>query len=236
MKMHPYYTEIPLRSFYAMFRSGGLSEVLLALITDPLEAEDFASLLVRDTPDSIRIRLPDRNVAAPISVADFKEMSLASVEKWRITLAQYVMSFEDASNAMRSLARYDRRLGVWCSIALIRGVMTELRPPLLDPTYRVVQAADGWVRGVVSLDELNLTGDALDEAYRSTANTSVNFLSMRVGLAALNLVYGARNRPVIFCANVVKYVSDVISPSRLSTEPPPALREVIANACMTFPI
>lgn len=236
MKMHPYYTEIPLRSFYAMLRSGGLSEVLLALITDPLEAEDFASLLVRDTPDSIRIRLPDRNIVAPISVADFKEMSLTSVAKWRITLAQHVMSFEDAANTMRSLARYDTRLSAWCSIALIRSVMIELRTPLLDPTSRVVEATDGWVRGFVSLDELNVTGDVLDEAYRSTPNTSVNFLSMRVALAALNLVYTARNRSTAFCGNVVKYVSEVMSPNRLSTEPPPPLLEMIADACFTFPL
>lgn len=236
MEMHPYYTEIPLRSFYAMLRSGGLSEILLALITDPLAAEDFASLLIRDTPDSIGIRLLDRNIVAPISVADFKEMSLPSVTKWRITLAQHVMSFEDASNAMRSLSKYDRRLSVWCSIALVRSVMMELRPPLLDPASRVVEAADGWVRAVVSLEELDLTGDVLDEAYRSTPNISINSLSRPVALAAINLVYAARNRPTVFCRDIVKYVSQVMSPSRLSTEPPPPLREVIADACFTFPL
>ena len=113
MQMHPYFTEIPLRSFVAMAFDGHLSEVLLALIVDPHEADDVSRTIWDVQEARIELLQDGRIVEAPIRMDDFLNLpSKNALEHLKITLAQWVFTFERAPEPMGLLTKWSPRLGV----------------------------------------------------------------------------------------------------------------------------
>lgn len=93
MKMHPYYTEIPQRSFDAIVKAGLLSELLLAFVTDPLNAEDIADCIVEREETRIYVNLNKRKIAAPILISDIVGLPIeAPLTRAEITISQWVMA------------------------------------------------------------------------------------------------------------------------------------------------
>lgn len=145
MKMHPYYTEIPLRSFEAIVQNGWLSEILLALITDPLEAEDLAEMLSRTKRGGkLWVRFKgERRLPAPISCEEFRRISIEGKTKWRVTLSQWVMRFDTADDSLQSLIDYDKKLGVWAECKIARESLRFAEKGEGRPIY-AIKTAEAW--------------------------------------------------------------------------------------------
>lgn len=258
MLMAPYYTEVPRRSFEAIVKNGWLSEILLALVTDPLEAEDLAERLERGTGESLWV-LPaakgQRRYLAPTSVGDFHKLNIEAKTSWRVTMAQWVMHFKEARSAMKSLTSYDRRIGVWCACQAARKALPFLRNGEPRP-LQAIETTESWLRGKATVDQVQKSADA---AY-SAANDASAFAATYSGAdyaAAVSAFYAAQasatsaSAAVYFAAatDTAHAADDAInavaaayaadgSPvwQKKRDEELVRLREVVANACMTFPM
>jgi hypothetical protein len=268
MQMHPYFTEIPLRSFEAMAFEGHLSEVLLALIVDPHEAADVAREINEIHETWIELA-PDSE--APIALEDFERLPTKDAfEKLKITLAQWVMTTERADIALRILAEWDVRFGIWCACAVAREALPVINEYEQRPSI-AVDVAEEWVRGMA----------AKEDAHHATVQAS-SYASLCIRVehvyaaanAAANVAMAATEAAwSIYFAELSEYADDAESASEYSsrsaisyaeaaasasavatnaaivagfgiaysdremarTKALFTLREVVANACLTFP-
>lgn len=242
MEMHPYYTEIPLRSFQAIVRNGLLSEILLALITDPLEAVDLAERLERPEKGKQIWVLPadksQRRYPAPTSVEDFRELNIEAKASWRVTMAQLVMRFDQSMPALLFLTRYDQKLGVWATCQVAREAINAV-PKAGKLVLPVVRITEAWVRGKATGIEVTSSAAKLRRSAPSFGDDE------QLGFAFYAAWYAARSVEVpsnveiaaVRSANAIAYHRNLRSKliERRDAELV-RLREVIANACMTFPM
>jgi hypothetical protein len=262
MEMHPYFTEIPLRSFEAMAFDGKLSEILLALIVDPHEANDVSRAILDIYPTRIDLVSNEDGrsiVDAPVRIEDFMDLGLKSFDAMKITVAQWVMTTDGASDALRVLTVWDRRFGVWCACAVAREalhyVLAEDQRPL-----RAIEAAEAWAIGKATIE----TVTTADAAARSAANYAKAALGASVyNIAAADAAAqaaaiadaavaaaAAAADPAYEAADVAKKAARVASiAARRDADRREdfenwntafyaelfRLREVIANACLSFP-
>lgn len=241
---HPYYTEIYQRSFDAIVKNGWLSEILLALITDPLEAEDFAERLERTSPEALWI-LPygkgERRCPAPIFIEDFKMLSMNAETQWRVTLAKWVMRFAQADEAVRSLIYYETRVGVWAACQVVREAMRFI-PADEDRPVEAVIRTERWASAKGTAAEATKAGDAALECSEELAGE--NAVAEDSAYAAYLVSNSISYRPEaeyavevtagVLASAYYKYESirwNIKRDSELVR-----LREVVANACMTFPM
>jgi hypothetical protein len=148
MEMHPYLTKIPSRSFDIIYKNGWLSEALLALVVDPMAAED-----VEKTLERVRERItivPDFEdnlpYDAPIRLADFKDLGSQWVQVMLETMAQWVMYQEgNATAAIGSICLIDRRIAAWCACSVAREGL-RVMPPEDDRPMRAIVAIEEMVK------------------------------------------------------------------------------------------
>jgi len=237
---HPIYTEIQQRSYDALVRSGTLEEVLLALITDPLAAEDVADELEAKTR-----KLPALHPNA------FAELGANVIAAWKITIAQWAMTQADVLSALLSLVTYDRRLGVWCTCQVVRDALRFV--PASERRPRVaIETTEAWVMGRASTKQVSQSATA---AYAVPIPAS--FAAAYAAYAAS----GQRQDDVCFsvrtaadaAAHAAANSSAAVAAARASntaTEPYASaavwgaemnaelirLQKVVAAACFTFPV
>ena len=247
---HPYYTEIYQRSFDAIVKNGWLSEILLALITDPLEAEDLAERLERDSLETLWI-LPttrgERRYLAPTSLEDFRSLSLDAKTSWHITMAQWVMRFKEANVALQSLIRYDRKLGAWCVCQVAREALRFVPNGELRPLV-AIETTEAWTLGKGTIEEAKEAYADIDE-YANSYESNYSPQSSFAANAALEAAGSAShtNTPAaeyaaklatFAAANAAAAIFPFSSPDRSKKRESELdrFREVVANACMTFPM
>lgn len=169
MSMDYIFTEIDARSYDAVVRNGWISEVLLAMLVDPLEADDMANSILRRKESSIELYVNGRVFDAPISLEDFHDLpSKHAFEKLKITMSQWVMTNDRADNAVRMITMWNIRFGVWCACAAAREALQfipegELRPLL------AIEAAEAWVRGRATGQRVAAGADAAYAASYAAA-------------------------------------------------------------------
>lgn len=219
MQMHPYYTEVPLRSFEAMAFEGNLSEVLLALIVDPNEAEDV-SLTIQNVYDTkIELDFEGKIISAPITLEDFQNLpSKNAFEQLKITLSQWAMT-KSSTDAIIEIARWDRRLGAWCACACSReGQMFHG-----EENLKSIAITEAWVRGEADMEEVKY-------AYRLVRDNSSAGTSAKraAGVAFMSPAYFAKTSVDYAMTAVSEYVGPEERVERL-------FRNTISDACLTFP-
>jgi hypothetical protein len=263
MEMHPYFTEIPLRSFEAMAFEGNLSEVLLALIVDPHEAEDVAKSIQEIQSTRIELDFDGELISSPIALADFQNLpSKNGFEKLKITLAQWVMTTKSAFFPLKTLSEWDQRFAVWCACAVSREAIrfvgkSENRP------IRAIETAEAWVCGRVGINAVRLAYEAAyqaavdaswdadwDGASEALVNACVSAASAAYasddGIYEAAIAFGTNSaaEAAIKAATHAATATAVRSGRDLQSQDDVdaayvaeliRLREVVANACMTFP-
>jgi len=244
MKMHSYYTEIPQRSFEAIVKNGYLSEVLMALLVDPLEAEDVAESIKDRTDAAIKLEANGYIVSAPIGLADFQNLpSKDAFEKLKITLSQWVMTTKRASGALRELTMWDRRFGVWCACQVAREALRFI--PRSEPRpLRAIKTAEAWVRGMATEDQVDVAAQAAETCAEIAENEYGDYLVFEASSAASSAAYTVGNYnlggdAVICSASAFAYSAQASDPDVDWDDVREAefirLREVVAAACLTFP-
>lgn len=248
MEMHPYFTEIPLRSFEAMAFEGHLSEVLLALIVDPLEAEDVSRAIWDVQEVRIELNEDGRIVEAPIRLEDFLDLGSKMFEQMKITIAQWTMAHGDAEDALRSIAALDRRLAIWCASDVAAGCLG-LVPAMYSSPSRAINMAKAWIVGLANTTHVALASSAacrLAEKLEAESEYSANETSQARIAAIASAAYSASsvfyvsedNSQVVFHAAQARSAQEVSTTGAADNSAYPGdirLQEVIANACMTFP-
>ncbi len=224
------FTCVPRGSFEALVLHGWLTEVVLALVTDPLEAQDLSEevgppvdfmgpcgqKLIRQTEEgSFRV--------VPSSL-DVYRMGASMVDAWRLTMSQWVTVVDDPRSAMEGLMSYEIRIGTWCSSQLMRSLFAASATEVAE-WVGILDHAEAWVRREATEDSLIERGGKADEdAY-----------------ASLETELAARVAWIIGSANVVDMSKDSVRMLQLYGElAEPEFRiaatQAISNACLSFPV
>jgi hypothetical protein len=242
--MHSYYTEIPQRSFDAIVKNGYLIEVLVALLVDPLEAEDVSDSIESRTSTAIKLEVNDRVFSAPIELADFQNLpSKDAFEKLKITLSQWAMTTDGANDALRELTMWDRRFGVWCACAVAREALRFV-PKGEERPLLAIETTEAWVLGRAALEDVRRAANdayAADAAYVSVyayAYASAASAAANAAFAAVRAVgHETYATTAAFAAARAAAYNAYISAAARPTEADELLRLtwVAANACLTFP-
>lgn len=243
MQMHPYYTEIPLRSFEAMAFDGHLSEVLLALIVDPHEADDVSRTIWDVQEARIELLQDGRIVEAPIRMDDFLNLpSKNALEHLKITLAQWVFTFERAPEPMGLLTKWSPRLGVWCACSVAKEIHWYDDN---DPVLRSIEVAEQWV--IENRYAILLTQEYNKIFATAQSMASPDYTAAYLAVLSAHMAWDNECDPSAVAdvvsdtawnvadwwansTNTIDYDMDVARSAELVR-----LREVVANACMTFP-
>lgn len=262
MDMHPYLTKVPSRSFDIIYKNGWLSEALLALIVDPLAAEDIERTLER-VRERITI-VPDFEdnlpYDAPIRLADFKDLGSKWVQVMLETMAQWVMYQQgSASAAIGSIYLIDRRIAAWCACSVAREAL-RVMPPEDDRPLRAIIAVEKMVGSRRNNGVAQMYSEASEEAARRyllsaestrvSANYYLDASRSAAAVAAGNLIQiltGSKERDqAVFVVDCVAYALAYYEVSKdvrraddwgtVKQMELMRLREVIAKACLSFPV
>ena len=219
MKMNDYYTHIPQKSYKAYVNDRqNLDQVLCALIVDPDDAADAAK---------------EYGLELPHSLEDFQSYSLKFVEMMKQTLAQWVMTNANAQDAMPELTRWNIRVGTACACAVARSVQKYLGGGWYDRSESQMRAAEAWVDG--SMDK-----EKMRSIVRENAPPSSLAQFSRLSWLAATSSNRAATVPVLgsyAAATSVRYAADAIYEANDASSRDDALvrlREVVANACLSF--
>jgi hypothetical protein len=253
MPRHNVFTEIDARSYAAIVKNGWLSEVILALLVDPLEAEDVADSIRGRSETAIKLEVNGRIFVAPITLKEFQNLpSRYAFEKLKITLSQWVMTTKRADIAVKTLTIWDRRFGVWCVCAIVREALRFVPEGELRP-LRAIETAEAWVRGMATAAQVSAAAYAADRAaaYAADAANAAYAADRAAATAADYAAYAAAaaiHAAADYAADAYAadaYAADAYFAVRAAASAAARaaanaaelvrLREVVANACLTFP-
>lgn len=226
--MHPIYTAVPARSVtaYAKRKPIALAHILCAAIVDSENAEDASDQYgVYGTPHSLRDFLEWRG-AVGVDLA----LQISS---------QWTMQQDEARPAILEIVAWDHRAGVWCACQAAREALRfvpedEARPRL------AIETVERWVVGEATIGEVRAatasasaaaaTADAADAANAAEAVAYVSNAVVHaahydlVSTAIFDVAEAYAERRENRGARGLSRYRELIR-----------LREVISNACMTFP-
>ncbi len=235
--MHPKFTRIPQRSYKAFVpgRKVELDALLAALAVDPLEAEDAFKLFGVG--------------GIPHSLENFADRGRGAYRQALETISQWVTSRRSADSAIREIAQYDRRLGVWCAAQLARTVLRAVPKGEGRPLI-AVETAERWVIGEATAQQCrdaasSSAAAAADMPFRSAqSSTHAAYAAARAAKTAVehqSFASGTASSAA-YAADMAAYYMDK-SPS-LSQAEFKALRiadgrrllEALADACLSYPV
>ena len=221
MQMNSYYTNISQKSYDAYVKDRrDLDQVLCALIVDPDEAADAAK---------------EYGLELPHSLDAFQSYSLKLVEMMKQTLAQWAMTMDRADQALGTLAAWSRRFGAWGSCAVARSVLSYV-PSKEKRPLRAIELTESWVIGAPDAASVRKASlDSYDAASSYGVYGRVNYACLTACQAA-DVSYSddaalSANRTARYAVSAILAAGD--GKSRL--EELSRHREVVANACLTFP-
>jgi hypothetical protein len=223
--MHPIYTAVPLRSVraYAKREPVTLEAVLCAAIVDPENAEDaFEEYGASGTPHSLRDFLDwrgDLGVDIALQVA-----------------AQWTIQQKEARTVIEQIIAWDHRVGVWCACQVAREALRFVPEDEERPRI-AIEATERWVIGDATIDEVRSATAAAETAYVAAYTDYVNAADDASADAASAYAAAA------FAAAAAAYTAADADAGRnyeqiwerARNEELVRLREIVANACMTFP-
>lgn len=224
--MHPIYTMIPQRSFDAYVKRGDIVEVMCALIVDPNQAYAMAREYgVRDTPHSL---------------SDFEKAGGSdAVETALLAASIWTMQQGSADTAISDIVYWDRRVAVWCACQVARTVLRFI-PAGEDKSLRAIITAEAWVDGRADISQVRASAMELRKTYRPSATSYSNANASAHYAAESAISDSAAFNAVRMAAQAIVYSHpDYRTPGFDSgvavREELVRLREVIADACLTFP-
>ncbi len=236
MKMHKTFTRIPQRSYNAFVgrRKQTLDAVLAALAVDPLEAEDaFKMFGVKETKHSLE------------HFAGVSRLAFVSALE---TISQWVKTVDVTVVAIYVVAEYDARLGTWCACQVARESLRFV-PEGRSRASDAIKCAEGWVRGSVHKDKCYWAAEEAVKYFTESSSTRM------AELAASDTAYAAFHSKSSYdasrlCREVVDDVAEAYATSANNNVSDPAssawraekarslvrLRDVIADACLSYPV
>ena len=247
MSMDHIFTEIDARSYASIVKNGYLSEVLLALLVDPLEAADMADSIQRIQATRIELAFDGKIIDAPITLKDFHSLpSKDAFKKLKITLSQWAMTTDRADIAVEKLTIWYRCFGAWCTCAIARETLRYVPAGERRP-LRAIEVAEALVIGKTTIGMALEAADAAYAAADAAADDTDDdaYAAKRAARAA---AYAARaaadaSSARAYAAYAANAAADAAAAAASSAEKHRAiqdaelirLREVVSNACLTFP-
>jgi hypothetical protein len=238
MPAHNVFSEIDARSYASIVKNGWLSEVILALLVDPLEAADVAESIKSATGTAIELKLNGRVFEAPIGLSDFQNLpSKDAFEKLKITLSQWAMTMGYANVSLRTIAEWDRRFGAWCACAVARDALrfvprNELRP------LRAIETTESWVLGMATAESAAGAAYAAataGAAYSSAADAAAYSAAYASNAASNDAAAAAAADAASASADAAARASNAVAWTSNRSAELVRLCEVVSNACLTFP-
>jgi hypothetical protein len=143
-----------------------------------------------------------------------------------ITLSEYVRNnFNEARDALRWLVERDRRLSVWCAAQVARSVLNFV-PAGEQRPLQAIEAAEGWVRGAVTIETVKKASNAAFDFAFSAVSSPVTSAASAAATAAA----AAFNGDAAFSATFAAGATDSDRRTELQR-----LVGVVADAILTFP-
>lgn len=250
--MHSIYTEIDARSYDAIVKNGYLSEVLLALLVDPLEAEDVADSVTTRDMGKISMSVNGIVSSAPISPADFQALpSKDGFEKLKITLSQWAAVAADAKESLLTVATWDVRFGIWGACQVARSALVYVPSREERPLF-AIETADRWLQGKFHGTPIyNVRPQlrsAADRAFAASVETiySASQAAHAACAAAVEASFYQPSQAAFYCSSAANHAANAFADSltittnadrwrRASESESIRLRKVVSNACLTFP-
>ena len=154
-------------------------------------------------------------------------------------LSDWALEQSDAREVLRTIARADRRIGVWLACASARTTLRYV-PVGEDRPRLAIETAERWTRGDATESECIAAADATYTAYVADAGADAAVAAYAAAYAAAAAYSSA--------ADAAAYSADYAARAATRAAAPSAekyrairdaelilLREVVANACLTFP-
>jgi len=157
----------------------------------------------------------------------------------RNALAKWAMAQTDPETAIQSLAKWDRKLGVWCAAAVAETVLKYVLVGSIRPRI-AIETSRAWVLGRATVQQLRLVqgdiagGSAEAAAFCVAAGTSLEFTgssSFLPGYAAF-CAASAEEKAIALRSAVYPSVEEMAKSRNLATR---RLRPVIADAIINYP-
>ncbi len=237
MKMHKTFTRVPQRSYDAFVgrRRATLDALLAAFSVEPLEAEDA-------------LREHEIN-GIPKSLEYFASLGRLSFVSALETISQWALAQKDGYKALEAIISYDRRLGVWCACQVAKQTLPLIPSDEQRPAW-AVEAAEQWVI-VPSVSEARLRNaawralDFADEVDGRGYLDMSSFFAASAAGNAVNCIF--RKEPLKHAWLTVyqtaaaasfraAYIDKTKDRSVLEKAEAVRLREVVANACLSYPV
>jgi len=168
----------------------------------------------------------------------------------RGVLTEWIMEQGDARAAIRPIAKWDQRLGVWLAAAAAENVLRFVPASEKRPT-RAVQAARDWVYGLATVRDVRAAADAVyayaADAYAADASAAAAFYASAAYYAADaaddasaaaddDAAAEAAAAAAIDAVDVAASRDVVASHVAATRAAAISLRETLANAVWTYPL
>lgn len=229
LKKHGYYTNVYQKSYEVFAKhSKKLDPLLIALMVDPLEAEDAKKLFGKKIPHSLDdFRNRDGQMAVDAALQ---------------TVVQWLQQQSSLGSAVAEIAAWNCRLAVWLDVAASRWALSAIssNDARLTDSLNTVER---WVRGLAGQDELSTA--LMDSVSAVSDASNVPWILPREAYAARAVMRTAQAADGAFminrCNSYSEYVPDEAASAHYGYSSRPIgeklieLRSVLANACMTFP-
>lgn len=149
------FTDIPRASFDAIVKEGFLTEVLLAMAVDPLDAADIGDAIVAHSRSPMSIIIDTGNEGeppykAPISPRDFWEMGHGFYERMKVAISEWCDVTPNATDgAAERIALWNRNFAVYTVAVLASESFRDDPMPSvvsrgLGAVLRLAQGRGGW--------------------------------------------------------------------------------------------
>lgn len=153
-------------------------------------------------------------------------------EGLRVIAEEVLAVFDDAREALKTLTKLNRRLGVWCACAVARELLKYVKKGDNRPR-RAVETTEDWVRGIATKEQVRKAAEAAEsaanDAYASYAAAA--YAAVSVAHAVDAALPASDTAFVAYAAtNAVAYDGHVAEDELRR------LVEVVAEAVMTFPV
>lgn len=259
--MHPIYTWIPKRSFTAIVGRDPqtLPAVLRALAVDPLEAADIRASRARKKVDASFAFFEDRGrIFQALQTISQWALQQKITEDMREKISRGDEQWETAPRVLMGIWRWEPRLAVWCagkiglkflpmfsSIRYVDEDGEQMSLPLQQENQweRALRAVDSWVRGRASTADIK-------QVYSSFRRYDFILASMiranSIVINALDLIVdgGYSTFPGEPVYHIGFEASSILWNTSVKESDVPAMQDrinaeltqIIADACMTFPI
>ena len=154
----------------------------------------------------------------------------------RNALAEWTMSHKDAEVPLRALAKWDRKLGVWCACAVAETALKHV-PAGEDRPRIAIWTTRQWILGRATIDNVrnaySASSAAATAAYTAYAYTAAYAAYSASSAAAASAAYA--NHAAAYAAAASAAAAGWPGQTRIRNAELARLCEVIAQAIINYP-